>query len=60
MQPALIRGYGHDDWIQYETADVVDGRKLTAACEAILRGKDISYVHIRSKYNCFQCHVERA
>jgi hypothetical protein len=60
MDPAIIRGYGSDDWIRYETGDVVPGAELTAACQRILGDDTIAYVHIRSKYNCFQCRVDRA
>jgi Protein of unknown function (DUF1203) len=60
LQPALIRGYGHDDWIRYETGSVVAGSELAAACEAILARPEVAYVHIRSKFNCFQCRVDRA
>lgn len=59
LQPALIRGYGHDDWIRYETGNVVAGGELAAECEKILGNADVAYVHIRSKFNCFQCRVDR-
>lgn len=59
LQPALIRGYGSDDWIRYETGQVIAGAELSAACEAILARPEVAYVHIRSKFNCFQCRVER-
>jgi hypothetical protein len=59
LDPALIRGYGSDDWIRYETGNVVAGTELGAACRRILADDSISYVHIRSKFNCFQCRVER-
>jgi hypothetical protein len=59
LQPALVRGYGHDDWIRYETAQVIEGSQLSAACQSILSGDDVAYVHIRSKFNCFQCRVDR-
>jgi Protein of unknown function (DUF1203) len=59
LQPAIIRGYGHDDWIRYETASVVPGNELAAVSEEILSGPEVAYVHIRSKYNCFQCRVDR-
>lgn len=55
----LIRGYGHDDWIRYETGKVVAGSELTAECEEILGNSEVAYVHIRSKFNCFQCRVDR-
>jgi hypothetical protein len=60
MDPAIVRGYGGDDWIRYETGDVVPGKELAAACTRILADPTIAYVHIRSKYNCFQCRVDRA
>jgi hypothetical protein len=60
LQPAIIRGYGQDDWILYETGKVVPGADLAGACEEILSNPAVAYVHIRSKYNCFQCRVDRA
>lgn len=60
MDPAIIRGYGSDDWIRYETGDVVAGPSLAAACRRILSDETIAYLHIRSKFNCFQCRVDRA
>jgi hypothetical protein len=60
MEPALIRGYGDDGWIRYETGRVVRGRELGDACREILNDPAVAYVHIRSKYNCFQCRVDRA
>lgn len=60
MDPAIIRGYGSDDWIRYDTGDVLAGPKLAAACVQILSDDTVAYVHIRSKYNCFQCRVDRA
>jgi hypothetical protein len=59
LDPAIVRGYGEDHWIRYDTGDVVPGRELTAACRAILSDATVAYVHIRSKYNCFQCLVDR-
>ena len=59
LEPAIVRGYGEDHWIRYDTGDVVPGRKLTAACHSILGDRTIAYVHVRSKYNCFQCRVDR-
>lgn len=60
LQPALVRGYDVNDWIRYETGDVVAGSQLPAACERILGHADVAYVHIRSRFNCFQCRVDRA
>lgn len=59
LEPAIVRGYGSDHWIRYETGDVIPGRRLTEACHSILSDETIAYVHIRSKYNCFQCRVDR-
>ena len=59
LQPALVRGYDQDDWIRYETGKVVAGDLLAAECERILGDSAVAYVHIRSKYNCFQCRVDR-
>lgn len=59
LTPAIVRGYGHDDWIVYETGEVVAGSELSAVCRRILERDDVAYVHIRSKFNCFQCRVER-
>ncbi len=59
LQPALIRGYGNDDRIRYETGQVVPGAELGQACRQILADPAVAYVHIRSKFNCFQCRVER-
>lgn len=59
LQPAIIRGYGHDNWIRYETGQVVKGEELTSKCREILTDPEVAYVHIRSKFNCFQCRVDR-
>ena len=59
LEPAIIRGYGHDDWIRYETGAVVSGKDLTARCHKILADQEVAYVHIRSRFNCFQCRVDR-
>lgn len=60
LQPAIVRGYGADDWIRYDTGQVVDGRALPDVCARILEQPDVAYVHVRSKFNCFQCRVDRA
>jgi hypothetical protein len=59
LDPALIRGYGSDDWIRYETGSVVPGAELGEACRRILAEDGVAYLHIRSKFNCFQCRVDR-
>lgn len=60
LQPALVRGYDVNDWIVYDTGRVMPGTELAAACTAILARPEVAYVHIRSKFNCFQCRVDRA
>lgn len=60
LQPAVIRGYDQQDWIRYDTGHVVPGGELAEACEKILSNSQVAYVHIRSKFNCFQCRVDRA
>jgi hypothetical protein len=59
MDPAIVCGYGSDDWIRYDTGDVVRGPEIGAACERILADPTVAYVHVRSKFNCFQCRVDR-
>lgn len=60
LSPALVRGYDAQDWIVYETGTVVDGAALTSTCERIFAHPEVAYIHIRSKFNCFQCRVDRA
>lgn len=59
LTPAIVRGYGPDHWIRYETGDVVAGSALAEACRKILADPAVAYVHVRSKFNCFQCRVDR-
>lgn len=59
MDPALVRGYDSNDWICYETGAVLAGRDLARHSADILANPNVSYVHVRSKFNCFQCRVDR-
>jgi len=59
LDPAIVRGYGDDHWIRYDTGDVVRGPEIETACESILADATVAYVHVRSKFNCFQCRVDR-
>ena len=59
LDPAIVRGYGTDNWIRYDTGNVVRGADIPQACEKILADLTVAYVHVRSKYNCFQCRVDR-
>ena len=60
LDPAIVRGYDASDWIRYDMGFVVRGPEITATCREILADPGVAYVHVRSKYNCFQCRVERA
>ncbi len=59
LDPAMIRGYDADDWIRYDTGDVVPAPELEASVEKVLTDPSIGYVHVRSKFGCFQCRVDR-
>jgi Protein of unknown function (DUF1203) len=59
MNPAIIRGYGGNDWIRYDTGEVVPGAELGPISRRILADAGVAYVHIRSRFNCFQCRVDR-
>lgn len=59
LDPAAIRGYGADNWIRYETGQIVRGAELAQAAQSILADANVAYVHIRSKFGCFQCRVDR-
>lgn len=55
-----MRGCDAQDWIVHETGAVVPGQDLETACRSILARPGVAYVHVRSKFNCFQCRVDRA
>jgi hypothetical protein len=59
FDPAIIRGYNEHHYIRYDTGKAVSGRELATACRDILSDASVAYVHIRSKFNCFQCRVDR-
>ena len=59
MDPAIVRGYDGEDWIRYDTGDVVRGPEIADACRTILGDPTVAYVHVRSKFNCFQCRIDR-
>ena len=59
FDPAIVRGYDSDDGIRYETARVIKGGEIESVCESLLENPEVAYVHIRSKFNCFQCKVAR-
>lgn len=60
MDAALVRGYDGADWINYDTGRVVRGPELAEASGAILDVPGVAYVHVRSKFNCFQCRIDRS
>ncbi len=59
LDPAVVRGYGHDDWIRYETGEAVEGARVADVASEILERGDIAYVHVRSKFGCLMCRVDR-
>lgn len=59
IDPAAIRGYGEDHWIRYDTGQIVKGSEIEAASKSILQDPSIRYVHVRSKFGCFQCRIDR-
>jgi len=60
LDPAIVRGYDGEDWIRYDTGQVVAGPEIDSACRRILADPSVAYVHVRSRFNCFQCRVDRA
>lgn len=60
LEPAVIRGYDARDWIRYATGQVLPGRELAAACARVLADPTVAYVHVRSRWGCYQCRVDRA
>lgn len=59
LDPAAVRGYDARDWIRYDTGQIVKGADIGRTCEQILSDADIAYVHVRSKFGCFQCEATR-
>jgi hypothetical protein len=59
LEPAVVRGYDADDWIRYDTGQVLPGPQLDATCRQILADDSVAYLHVRSKFGCFQCRVDR-
>ncbi len=58
--PVIVRGYGEDNRIQYDSAKLVPATELQACCRSIFENTEIAYIHIRAgQTNCFQCRVER-
>ncbi len=56
----ILRGYRRNNWINYEVAEIVDAKELTATAERMLERDDVAYLHMRSsRFNCFQCRIER-
>lgn len=60
LEPAVVRGYDCQDWIRYDTGQVIPGADLDQVCRSILEDEAIAYVHVRSRFGCFQCRVDRA
>lgn len=57
----ILRGYRDNGWINYEVAEVVAADRLVERARHMLARGDVAYLHMRSsRYNCFQCRIERA
>lgn len=57
----ILRGYQDNDWINYAAAEVVSVEQIAETAERLLDQPGVAYVHMRSsRYNCFQCRIERA
>lgn len=59
LDPAVVRGYGEDDWIRYDTGKAIPGDEVADASRAILADETVAYVHVRSQFGCLQCRVDR-
>ena len=59
LDPAAVRGYDARDWIRYDTGQIVPGGDIANICSSILNDESIAYVHVRSKFGCFQCEATR-
>ena len=56
----ILRGYDTSDWIKYDAAEIVPANQLVQRAEELLSRGDVAYVHMRSsRYNCYQCRIER-
>ena len=60
LDPAAVRGYDARGWIRYDTGQIVRGPEIETTCRTILADPTIATVHVRSKFGCFQCRVDRA
>ncbi len=59
LEPAVLRGYDERDWIRYDTGAVVEGCDVSATAHSILEDPHVAYVHVRSRFGCLQCRVDR-
>ena len=56
----IVRGYGRDDRIVYDTGGVIPTPRIADRAGELLARPDIAYVHVRSaRNNCYQCRIER-
>ena len=57
----ILRGYGPDDRIVYDTGSVVPTHEICTRAHELLQRREIAYLHIRSaSNNCYQVRVDRA
>lgn len=58
--PVIVRGYGDDHRIMYETAKVIPAQGLNNHCRVLLTDQNISYLHVRyGPTDCYQFKIER-
>ena len=56
----IVRGYGHNNRIEYSATAVVAVNQLEKSCRDLLANEDAAYLHIRgASTNCYQFRVER-
>ncbi len=57
----IVRGYTDHNRINYIAAKIVKTANIQEECKALLAIPNVDYLHVRTtKYNCFQCRIERA
>ena len=56
----IVRGYNHNDRIEYGATAVVAANQLDKSCKNLLMNEEVAYLHIRfAPTNCYQFRVER-
>jgi Protein of unknown function (DUF1203) len=56
----IVRGYGPDDRIVYETGGVIATEAIPARAEVLFGDPGVAYIHVRSaRNNCYQVRIDR-